>query len=134
MTSANKRKWKVRSLCMGAAIVFWFLNALNKVYTTEINYPVSFIADSPRVVFDKPLPSTLRIEVVSSGWILLKYWVRLGGHPVEIPITKVLKKGHIRADRLSFFCASRLKDLKVNRVILDEVPSVRTVSFTPSVN
>ena len=132
MLPISKHRWKTILLCIGAAVVFWFLNALSKVYTTEIDYPVSFVINTSQVVFEKSPPSTLRIEVKGSGWRLLRYLTHLNVHPVEIPVVKVLEKSQIKAEYLDVFFFKRLQDLKVNRVFLDETLRVcKTPSNSP---
>ena len=113
---------------MGGAVVFWLLNALNKVYTTEIDYPVSWILDESNVVLDKVPPSTLRLEVTGSGWKLLRCLLRIDVQPVELPVAKVSKKGQIRIERLYPFFTKRLKELKVHRVSMEETIYVHTIS------
>jgi hypothetical protein len=120
MVSASKHRWRTFCLCVGGAVVFWLLNALNKVYKTEINYPVSFTIDESGVSFAKELPSTLRLEVTGSGWKLLRYVVHLNVPPVQLPVSQVVRGGKIRKDRLYSIFAKRLKDVEVHGVLLDE--------------
>lgn len=131
MASASKHRWRTIFLCMVGAVVFWLLNALNKEYTTEIDYPVLFVVDKSGEVFAKIPPATLHLEVTGSGWRLLRYLLRLGVQPVELPFAKVAKRGQIKSERLYPLFAKKLKDLKVRRVILDESIDVRTISPKP---
>jgi hypothetical protein len=120
MVSAGKSRWRTFCLCIGGAIVFWLLNALNKVYTTEIDYPVSFIMDGSKVPLTQALPSTLRLEVTGSGWKLLRYVLRLNAQPVQLPVSQFLRGGRARNDRLCSVFAKRFKDVEVHGVLLDE--------------
>jgi len=88
MESASKHRWQTLLFCMGGAMMFWLLNALNKVYTTDINYPVIFIIDDSKVVFSKIPPPTIRLEVTGGGWKLLRYLIRLNVQPIELPVEK----------------------------------------------
>jgi hypothetical protein len=120
MVSARRHRWRTFCLCVGGAVVFWLLNALNKVYTTEINYPVSFIVDESEGSFAKRPPSTLRIEVTGGGWKLLKYVFRLNAQPVQLSVSQVSRGGRIRKDRLCAVFSKRFKDVEVHGVLLDE--------------
>jgi hypothetical protein len=120
MVSASRYRWRTFCLCVGGAVVFWLLNALNKVYKTEINYPVSFTMDGSGVSFSQELPSTLRLEVTGSGWKLLRYVFRLNAQPVQLPVSQVLRGGRLRNDRLCSIFSKRLKDVEVHGVLLDE--------------
>ena len=126
--SARKHRWKTIFFCMGGAMVFWLLNALNKVYTTDISYPVSFTIDESKVAFAKEPPSAIRLEVTGGGWRLLRYLLRLHVQPIELPVAQVSKKGQIKGEYLWPIFNKRLKDLKVRRVLMGEALYVRTVS------
>jgi len=128
MLSASKHRWRTICLCVSGAIVFWLLNALNKVYTTEIDYPVSLIIDESKVAFEQVPPSTMCIEVTGVGWRLLRYLLRLDVQPVEIPVDKISQKGKIKSEYFHLFFAKRLKDLKVRRVLLEETLYVHAIS------
>jgi hypothetical protein len=112
--------------------MFWVLNALNKVYTTDINYPVSFIVDESKVVLAKEPPSTIRLEVTGSGWRLLRYLLRLHVQPIELPVAQISKKGQIKGEYLWPIFNKRLKDLKVRRVLMGESLCVHKLSQKPS--
>jgi hypothetical protein len=128
MVSASKHKWRTFCLCISGAIIFWLLNALNKVYTTEIYHPVLFIMDESKVALAKLPPSPIRLEVTGNGWRLLRYLLRLNVQPVKIPVAQVLKRGQIRSERLRFIFAKKLKDVAVRDVWLDEAHYVHKPS------
>jgi len=128
MVPASKHRWRTFFLCIGAAVLFWLLNALNKVHTTEVDYPVSFVTDESGVTLAKILPSTVRLEVTGSGWRLLRYLLRLNVQPVQLPVAKISKRGQIRRERLCSIFAKKLKDVEVRSVLLDKVLYVHTPS------
>jgi hypothetical protein len=129
--SARKHRWQTIFFCIGGAMVFWLLNALNKVYTTDINYPVSFIIDESKVAFAKEPPVAIRLEVTGGGWRLLRYLLRLHVQPIELPVAKVSKRGQIKSEYLWPIFNKRLKDLKVRRVLMSESLCVHTLSPKP---
>ena len=130
MDSASKYRWQTILFCMGGAMVFWLLNALNKVYTTDIDHPVVFVIDESKVVFTKVPPSTLCLEVTGGGWKLLKYLLHLHVQPIELSIDKVSERGQIRSEHLCPIVAKKLKDLKVHKVLMQKPLCVHTPSQT----
>ena len=120
MVSARKPRWRTTFLCIGGAVVFWILNALNKVYTTSISCPVVFIMDESRMSVPKVPPSAIHLEVSGRGWSLLRYLLRLNVQSVELPVAQISKKGDIESETLRLIFDTSLKDLKVRRVLIDE--------------
>lgn len=127
MASASKHRWRTILFCMGGAAVFWLLNALNKVYTTEINYPVHFVIDESKVAFTKVPPPSVSLEVTGGGWRLLRYLLHVDVPPIKLLVAQVTSKGHIRSEYLRSLFDRKLKDLKVHSVLLDDTPSVHTL-------
>jgi len=62
--------------------IFWFLNALNKEYISDIKYPVRFINFPQNKILVNKLPKKLTFTVESYGYKLLKYKIR----PSVLPI------------------------------------------------
>jgi hypothetical protein len=129
--SARKHRWQTVLVCIFGAMVFWRLNALNKVYTTDMNYPVAFIIDESKVAFTKVPPSTIRLEVTGGGWSLLRYLLSLHVQPIELPVAQVSKRGNIKSEYLWPIFNKRLKDLKVRSVLMDEALCVHTLLPKP---
>ena len=63
----NRRNWKAVVLCMFTATIFWFFNALNKTYTTNINFPLDFEFDRQNFIPVKGLPQFVRLNVLETG-------------------------------------------------------------------
>lgn len=131
--SARKHRWQIIFFCIAGAIVFWLFNALNKVYTTDINCPFSFIIDESQVAFAKEPPSAIRLEVTGGGWRLLRYLLHLYVQPVELPVAQISKKGQIKGEYLWPIFNKRLKYLKVRRVLMGEPLHVHKLSQKPPV-
>ncbi len=117
----NKDRWRVILLCVSGAVVFWLFNALNKEYTTEVNYPVHFVVNDTQEIFTEEPPHKIPLEVTGGGWNLLKYLLQLNLQPVELPVEKVSKKGLVSQEKLYAIFVKHLKDLKVNKVLIDSL-------------
>ena len=119
MATMTHSRWRAIALCMGFAAIFWLFNALNKDYTTTINYPIRFIADNTKQAFIEAPPSKISLEVTGRGWNLLRYLLHVNVIPVEIPVAKVVRRGQISRERVYILLTQHLKDLKVNQVMTD---------------
>ena len=109
MPTTSKHQWRTMLLCIGGATWFWLLNALNKVYTTAINYPVHFVIDESKVAFTQAPPASIALEGTGGGWKLLRYLLHLDGQPIELPMAKVASQGRIKREYLRSFFDQRIK-------------------------
>lgn len=110
-------------LCLGAAALFWFLNALNKNgYTLNVEYPVRFIYDDSRFVPTTPLPRTVTVNVSSDGWGLLRHaWLPFRVDPVDYVVQDPIRASLINTASLAATLAEQVKKLRVNYVVADTV-------------
>ncbi len=69
----SNKKLVVYVFFVGIATIFWFLNALSKEYTTNVNYPVKYINLPKNKVLTNELPSRLTLKVSAFGFDLLRY-------------------------------------------------------------
>ena len=115
----NKKNWKAVVLCIFTATVFWFFNALNKDYTTTINFPLAFDFDRDRFIPVKPLPADVRINVTGIGWNLFRRSTRVKVPPLVIPLEKPADVKKIVGSTLPAFFANQLGDFQINFVITD---------------
>ena len=98
--AATHSQWRVILLCCSGAVVFWLFNALNKDYTTVIDYPVHFVMDETQWTFTEAPPKHIPLEVTGGGWNLLRYLLHLYVKPVDLPVAKVARRGLVRPQRL----------------------------------
>ncbi|MDR0712769.1 MAG: hypothetical protein LBF89_00680 [Bacteroidales bacterium] len=59
------------------AIVIWYLNALNKTYTTDLKFSAQFVNLSPDKILVKAPDNSLVFTVEAQGFTLLKYRIGL---------------------------------------------------------
>ena len=110
-------------LCLGAAALFWLLNALNKTgYTLNVEYPVHFVYNDSLFVPIKPLPRTVRVNVSGDGWGLLRHsWLPFRVEPVDYVVRNPLQASLINTSSLTEALAEHIKKLHVNYVVADTV-------------
>ena len=115
----NKRNWKAVVLCLFAATVFWFFNALNKNYSANINFPLEFDYDRDQYVPVKALPTSVRMNVNGLGWDLFRKSSGLKVPPLVIPLEKPTEVSKIVGSTLPALFSSQLEGLQINFVLVD---------------
>lgn len=113
----NRRNWKAVALCIFAATVFWFFNALNKKYTTNIAFPVAFDYDHEGYVAVRPLPDEVRINVTGMGWDLFRRSLGVKVPPLVIPLERPADVKKIVA--LPALFVNQLERFEINFILTD---------------
>ncbi len=110
-------------LCLIAATLFWFLNALNKPgYTLNVEYPVRFVYNDSLFIPTSPLPKTVRVNVSSDGWGLLRHsWLPFRADPVNYLVKNPLQTTVINTSSLAAALTEHVKKLHVNYIVADTV-------------
>src|SRR6187431_968935 len=104
----NRKNWKAVVLCVFAATIFWFFNALNKNYTTNITFPLAFDYNSENYVAIRPLPEAVRINVTGMGWDLFRRSLGLKIPPLVIPLERPSQINRIVGSTLPALFANQL--------------------------
>jgi hypothetical protein len=115
----NQRNWKAVVLCVFAATIFWFFNALNKSYTTNINFPLRFDYDHDNFVPVRNLPAQVRLNVTGNGWDLFKRSTGVKVIPLEIPLERPSDVKKIVGNTLQPFFSSQVDGMELNFVLTD---------------
>lgn len=117
----RKANWKVILLCFSTAATFWFFNALNKIYTTRVNYPVQLVFNRDSLVALKDPPEEIPINVTGGGWQLLKRTISANAEPVLIQPENPVQTQFFTATNLLPIFSSQLNDLNVNYIATDTI-------------
>lgn len=115
----NRRNWKAVVLCIFAATIFWFFNALNKSYTTNLNFPLSFDYDRENYVPVRTLPAQVRLNVTGNGWDLFKRSAGVKIVPLEIPLERPSDVKKIVGNTLQRFFSTQVDGMELNFVLTD---------------
>ena len=108
-------------MCLMAATTFWFLNALNKDYSTRLSYPIQFDYDDSTYVSISPLPKKVRLNVSGYGWNLLKKSLQVNVNPLNYRIINPLQARYITGTNLLQPITDQLRDIRVNYVVEDTI-------------
>jgi hypothetical protein len=115
----HKRNWKAVSLCFFAATVFWFLNALNKTYTTNIRFPLTFDYDRDNFVPVHSLPQYINLNVTGNGWNLFRRSTGVKLPPLEVPLERPGEVKKLERSTLLAHFTNQLNGLTINHVLTD---------------
>jgi hypothetical protein len=115
----KRRNWKAVALCFFAATVFWFFNALNKNYTTNITFPLAFDYNEDNYVAVRPLPDQVRINVTGIGWDLFRRSIGLKVPPLVIPLEHPSRIKKITGGSLPSLFVNQLDRFEINFVLTD---------------
>lgn len=115
----NKENWKVVFLCFFGAAIFWLFNALNKNYTTRINYPVYFDYNRDSLIAIASLPKDIPMNVTASGWQLLQRNLYIQTTPLTITSLRPTEKRFFTRSELLQMMENHVSDLEVNYIARD---------------
>ena len=115
----NRRNWRAVLLCIVAATVFWFFNALNKSYSANLNFPLTFEYDEETYVPVSPLPQTVRLNVSGLGWDLFRRSLGVKVPALKIPLENPSDVRKIVGSTLPGYFSSQLEGLQINYVLTD---------------
>lgn len=106
-------------LCVFAATVFWFFNALNKNYTTNLSFPLAFDYSEEHYIPVRPLPPSVRLNVTGVGWDLFRRSLGLKVPPLVIPLERPADTKKIVGAALPALVANQIERFQINFVITD---------------
>lgn len=117
----RKANWKVILFCFATAGTYWFFNALNKVYTTRVDYPVRLVFNQDSLVAMKMPPEEIPINVTGGGWQLLKSTISANTEPVLIQPENPVGMHYFTSSNLLPIFSNQLSDLNVNYIATDTI-------------
>jgi len=115
----DKTNWKAVALCLVAATVFWFFNALNKEHTATISFPVQFQYDQAGFIPIKSLPKNVLLNISGSGWDLLRKSLGFKVTPLIIDLERPTETAKIAPATILTAAAAQLGQIKINHVASD---------------
>ncbi len=113
--------WRVLVLCLVGAGTFWVFKALNKNYTTTIQYPVYFSFDNEQYIVVNELPTDISINVTGMGWDIFRKSAILQSKPIQFLLEKPSEYRKVAG---SFFLpkvVDHFNDIEVNFIATDSL-------------
>lgn len=115
----DRTNWRAAVLCMVAALVFWFFNALNKSYSTDVDFPVRFDYDLIQFAPVDALPHQLTVNVNGTGWELFREYVGFKQPELTIALQRPTEVRKIVGASLMPLLQPQLGKLKINYMVTD---------------
>jgi hypothetical protein len=115
----DRANWKVVSLCVLTAVVFWIFNAFNKNYSTNVRFPILFEFDGEKYAPAEHLPKTVNLNVSGNGWDLFRRHLGIKVPSVVIPLERPKEIKKIVGSTLAPMLATQVGNLKINYVVTD---------------
>ncbi|MCA4899750.1 MAG: hypothetical protein ACK5UP_07175 [Bacteroidota bacterium] len=115
----DRTNWRAAVLCMVAALVFWFFNALNKSYSTDVEFPVRFDYDLSQFAPVDALPHQLTVNVNGTGWELFREYVGFKQPELTIALQRPTEVRKIVGASLMPLLQPQLGKLKINYMVTD---------------
>lgn len=106
-----RKKTLIFSFFLLVAIIIWFLKALEKNYTTEIDYPVRYRNFPSNKTLIGEVPDHLKLTVYAHGYVLLQHKISSRYIPLVISVRSFSLNQLRGADSGFYFIESRfMKD------------------------
>jgi hypothetical protein len=96
------------------ATIFWFLSALNRDYTTDIQYPVRYTNLPAGKVLVNELPSGLNLIVTGHGYTLLKHRLSRRLSPLIFDVNSFALSSLEDSINQRFYVLSRVANSKIS--------------------
>ena len=107
-------------LCLLIASIFWVLNAMSSLYSTNVNYPVLVYEDS--ITNKKDALKTLMVmNVKGTGWEILKRTIMFQTNPVEVKWDLFKYKRKLSSSKAFALLNPTLGNLKLNYLVTDSI-------------
>ncbi|MFL5729570.1 MAG: hypothetical protein ACJ75J_08815 [Cytophagaceae bacterium] len=117
--------WRALGLCVLAACVFWFLNAMNRhKYTDDIWYPVEIAYDASKVVPVSQLPRQIKVNATGEqgeGWNFLRKAIHFNVTPVTYAPHDLPRKKYITAKELLPVAREQIEGIHINYILQDSI-------------
>ncbi|RIH64415.1 hypothetical protein D1164_15100 [Mariniphaga sediminis] len=85
----NDRQIIVFAICVLIATVLWFLNALEKDYSSTLTYSVKYVNPPEELFLANTPPSKLELNVQAHGFTLLRHKLAFSFSPIVIDLTEI---------------------------------------------
>ncbi len=106
--------------CLAISAVLWFLNAMNKDYTTHIQYPVRFIKAPKNQFLANDLPEEFTLKVNAHGFTLLRHKLHLSFTPIVLNINNITRDNPTSGNQVHTIYTSTLLN-RISQQISNEI-------------
>ncbi|MDR1860489.1 MAG: hypothetical protein LBR06_06185 [Bacteroidales bacterium] len=117
----NNRQMGVFIVCVCMSTLFWFLNALKKEYTVELEFPVQYRDMPPNKVPLSVPPRQFSFQVRAGGFALLRYKWSSSFSPVVFNVNELTERRMELSDKMEFRFPTRTYIRKLSEQLSNEL-------------
>ncbi|SFC13292.1 hypothetical protein SAMN05421780_10336 [Flexibacter flexilis DSM 6793] len=115
----KRDEWKVAVICVIVAATIWFLQAMNRKFTTRLRQPIQISYDSTKMKPLSSLPRYVEINATGVGWNLLRRNLRVADlQPIAVRVATP-NAHYLLGTQLLPLIAEQVQDVKTDFVITD---------------
>jgi hypothetical protein len=103
----NDKRVAAFVVCVGIATGFWFLNALSKTYTVNMNVPVRYINLPNNKTLSNQLPEKFNLKIRARGFTVLRHQVSFLFLPLEFNVNAMTDNRMMDSKKSSFVLPAR---------------------------
>jgi hypothetical protein len=103
------------------ATIFWFLSALNRDYTADLQYPVRYTNLPKGKVLINQLPENLTLKVTGHGYTLLKHRLSRKLLPIIFDVNSFILSSIEDTVNQKFYVLSRVAHSKITNQLSSEI-------------
>lgn len=103
----NDKRVAAFVVCVGIATGFWFLNALSKTYTVDLNVPVRYVNLPNNKTLANQLPDQFDLKIKAHGFTILRYQVSVLFLPLEFDVNNMTDNRMMDRKKSSYIFPTR---------------------------
>jgi hypothetical protein len=115
----DKTNWRAALLCMLAALIFWFFNALNKSYSANVKFPIRFDYNIEKFAPVQTPPQRVTLNVNGTGWEIFREYFGFKQPELAISLEHPTEIRKLAGISLAPLLQNQLGKLKINFVVTD---------------
>lgn len=115
----NDKRVVVFLLCVLIATALWFLNALEKDYTTTISYPVRYVSPPNHQFLANKPPEKLDLKVDAHGFTLLRHKLNFSYSPIILNLTNITR--NLESNNGTYQVATNTLTRRISSQISNEI-------------
>jgi hypothetical protein len=117
----EKRDWEIISYCVLVSSLFWFLNAMGKVYHHNIQVPVRYQYNQRLYVPVASLPGYVEVKAEGRGWDLVRAIWAKNPSQLSVTISKPLQTLNLYPEEWQGKLKEMMPSIKLESVLTDSI-------------
>lgn len=115
----NDKRIVVFLVCVLIATALWFLNALNKDYSTTVSYPVKYINPPSNQFLSNQPPARLDLKVDAHGFTMLRHKLSFSFSPIILNLSNLTRDIDSKSGRYSIRTTSLIR--RISEQVSNEI-------------